>query len=151
VPLDDLAGDSLGRGDGGAAGAEACGCVAGYVGHLSEGEVKPEHAGEMGAADSAGRAVRREGREEAGAQAAHVERVTVGVAEGVAVDTEAGEEWEPDLLEKGEWRKAKADGQVLSGSRASAIEAQASDPRWSKLFFVLMNRSVAPAASASGR
>jgi hypothetical protein len=73
---------------------------------LSEGEVKVEHAGEVSTADLAGRAVCGEGREKGGAQAARVEGVTVGVAEGVAVDTEAGEEWEPDFVEEGVGRRA---------------------------------------------
>ena len=96
----------MGGGDGGAARAEAGGCVAAYVGHLSEGEVEVKHAGEVGAADSAGLAVCGEGREKGGAQAALVEGVTVGVAEWVAEDTEAGEEWEPDFLEEGVGRRA---------------------------------------------
>ena len=71
-----------------------------------------EHAGEVGTADSAGRAVCGEGREEGGTQAARVEGVTVGVTVGVAVDTEAGEEWKPDALEEGVGSRAGREREV---------------------------------------
>ena len=67
VFLDDVAGDLLVGGDGSAAGPQACGRVAVCLGHLTEGEVMPEHAGEVVAAHSAGLAAGGEGGEEGGA------------------------------------------------------------------------------------